>query len=127
MRIKLEIILFALVFSFPAACGGTVEDVSFKDDVMPILGDYCLQCHAGKGTQGNIHLDTYDRLMKSRYFNKPSPMVVPGEPENSRLYIVVSSNNPGVRMPPESFGFNKLDESDIRLIKTWILEGAKNN
>ena len=127
MRILLEFVSFTLVFSFLAACGGTVEDVSFKDDIMPILEDNCLQCHAGKETQGNIHLDSYDRLMESRYFNHPDPVAVPGKPQNSRLYIVVNSNNIGVRMPPESFGFDKLDESDIRLIKSWILEGAKNN
>lgn len=117
--------LISLIF---AACGsGEIKNVSFKKEVQPILNEYCLICHAGEETQGDIHLDTYENMMKSRYFNNPNPIAIAGQPEQSRLYIVVNSNNPGVRMPPENFGYDKLDESDINIIKTWIAEGAKNN
>ena len=126
---KLHFIFISTLISliFAACGGGEIKNVSFKNDIKPIFNDYCLDCHAGTETQGNIHLDTYENMMKSRYFNNPDPIAIAGQPERSRLYIVVSSNNPGVRMPPKNFGYDPLNEQEIKIIRTWIAEGAKNN
>lgn len=128
MKLNLYFIFISTIICIIlVSCGGELKNVSFKNDVQPILDEYCINCHAGTETQGDIHLENYEKMMESRYFNNPSPIAIPGKPGQSRLYIVVSSNTTGVRMPPESFGYDKLDESEINIIKTWIAEGAKNN
>ncbi len=110
-----------------AGCGGEIKDVSFAEDVQPIINESCLDCHNGETKIGNLNFENYNALMESRYLNRSVPLVIKGEPMQSRLYLVTHSDNPAIRMPPENQGYGKLSESEITTIKIWISEGAKNN
>jgi hypothetical protein len=104
-----------------------IRDVSFKNDIQPIFSEHCSDCHYGEDIEGNIKLDNYVSVKNSKYFNRDAPMFVAGNPEQSRIYIVVSSNREAVRMPPSDLDYDKLGEEEIETIKVWIKEGAKNN
>ena len=53
-------------------------------------------------------------------------IVVPGEPENSRLYVIMTQPVPpgnGGLMPPNGI----LPVCEIQAIRQWILDGALEN
>ncbi len=100
---------------------------SYKEDVVPVLEDNCYECHKGNNPTGKINFENYDLLFKGKYIDKEWPVVVPGNSAESRLYLVVNSNNSGIRMPPENLGYDKLDKDEIKIIKEWIDAGSKNN
>ncbi len=117
--------IFALYFF--AGCGGEIKEVSFANDVKPIIDENCLECHNSEAKMGNLNFEDYEALMNSRYLNRTQPLVISGDPMQSRLYLVTHSENPMIRMPPENFGYDKLSDDEIKTIKVWISEGAKNN
>jgi hypothetical protein len=49
--------------------------------------------------------------------------IVPGEPEASELIARVASDDPGLRMPPESAG-DALTDQQIDILRQWIAAGA---
>ncbi len=86
-------------------------------------------CH-GAAQAGNLRLDSplatlrADLLGPTRagQANEPN-IVVPGEPQNSRLMTIISNRNPGGgggAMPPTGL----LEACDIETIKVWIENGA---
>lgn len=75
-----------------------------RREVFPV----CMYCHVSvPGVSFGRHEDTVKH-------------VVPGDPENSRLYVMVASR----RMPK---GRGGLPDEQIRAIHEWISRGAKND
>ena len=119
--------------AFLAMCG-CEGDVSFSEDIQPILEASCIQCHddqaEGEAVSG-LSLKTYDDLLQGTQYGK---VVVPGSAMSSALYLTVAGKTaPEIRMPPhneESFATGKgemLSARQIELIERWITEGAPNN
>jgi mono/diheme cytochrome c family protein len=110
-----------------AGCGPESgrQDVSFKNQVQPILKKYCAECHTGSGAgtqKSGFALDSYQSLMKGTKFG---PVVIPGSAVSSSLYRLVSGAvDPSIRMP---HGKETLSRADISLIEAWIDQGAKDN
>ncbi len=52
------------------------------------------------------------------------PIVVPGQPESSELYLRITSTDAEQRMPPLDSG-NELTEAEVQLLRDWIQQGAK--
>mgnify|MGYP001582025724 CR=1 FL=1 len=113
---------------------GCERDVSYSDDIQPILEASCNQCHdkaaEGEAVSG-LSLKTYDDLMGGTQYGK---VVVPGSAMSSALYLTVAGKTaPEIRMPPhhdESFAQGKgaqLSAHQIELIERWINAGAPNN
>ncbi len=122
-----RIILSIAVIFIAVSCGGEIKNVSFSEDVKPIIDENCLPCHNGDESQGKLNFSTYNELMSSRYLNRSEPLAIEGDAAQSRLYLVVHSSNPAIRMPPENKGYDRLNEREIKTIKVWINEGIKNN
>jgi hypothetical protein len=122
---KLSILLLSFILY---SCGAeNYENVSFSEQVKPILKKECLQCHSENEPASGLILTKYYHLFDNENYSSRTPLVEPGNPKLSNLYILISTNKEAVRMPPKSYGYDKMDESDIKIIKTWIEEGAKNN
>jgi len=120
----------ALCALLMAGCAGEGEkrsNISFAADVQPVFEEHCTLCHAEGVRQGGVALDSYENLVSSRYFSRPTPLVIPGKPEESRIYLVIHSTNPGIRMPPPGTGIDPPGRYAIETIRIWIEEGAKNN
>jgi hypothetical protein len=110
-----------------AGCGEDPkpENVSFKQDVMPILATNCLECHVpeAKGEQASgLLMNSYESLMAG---TKHGPVVVPGNSLVSVFNQVVEGRvDESISMP---HGGKQLSEEEILVLKTWVDEGAKNN
>ncbi len=113
---------------------GCDREVSFANDVQPILNDSCIACHGGAGegaeTSG-VDLTDYAGVMRGTNFG---PIVIAGESASSVLYQVVAhETSPEIHMPPhtedalaEGRGFS-LRDPQIQTIAEWIDQGAANN
>jgi hypothetical protein len=88
----------------------STQEVSFSRDILPIFKQYSDQHH----TSGKVlSLETYGGVIQD---------VVPGQPEQSKLYQRLIGQG-GPVMPPGK----PLPENLIALIYNWIKQGAKNN
>ncbi len=101
------------------------EQISFKEDVLPIFRGRCVSCHSAgqQGTeQSGLDLTSYEGVMKGTKFG---PMVVPKDPDGSNLVRLLDWRaSPELRMP---HGKKKLSTCDRDTIRTWIRQGAKDN
>jgi hypothetical protein len=119
-------IIAACVFPLVmAACSGEPE-ISFSQDVKPILDQHCIQCHevGGMGeVASGLNLTSYEGLMKG---TRSGPMVIAGDTEGSNLLVLIEGRaDPSIKMP---HGSNKpVAKQDIQTIRSWIGQGAKNN
>lgn len=97
--------------------------MSFAEDIAPILKGWCVSCHqpGGEGYNASgLDLTSYDGLMKG---TKLGPMVIAGQPDNSSL-IALIDGRAKISMP---FGHKALPSCLRNNIWTWIFQGAKNN
>ncbi len=122
------IFLITIICLFAGGCErDEPENVSFEKDITPILRRSCIPCHNQVRPQGNIDLSSYDALMESRYFTRREPIALPGNYHDSRLYIVVSTKQDRLRMPPPHSEFRRVSNREAERIRVWIEEGAKDN
>jgi mono/diheme cytochrome c family protein len=121
-------LVFAVLTFLLTACGAgatsgsptdtsAVASVSFSKDVMPILQSRCLSCHGGGRANRGLSFDTYDTLMAG---SNNGPVIIPGNPNGSRLIQLVQSGT----MPKQG---PKLTPDQIQILIDWILAGALNN
>lgn len=104
---------------------GCTKQVSFSENVMPILEAKCLSCHA-EGSQGfeasGFSVESYEQVMKG---TRNGPVIEPGYSYFSTLQIVVEHRaNPSSSMPKDSA---KLSSAEIQIIGEWIDQGARDN
>ncbi len=94
----------------------TILAVDFDRDIRPILSDNCFTCHGPDSARrmANLRFD----LKEGGAFR----VVTPGDSAHSALYLRVSTDQKGKRMPPMG---NALTEKQVALIKEWIDGGAK--
>lgn len=90
--------------------------LTFEKDIRPILKANCFQCHGEDGeTKGGLDVRLRRFIVKG---GKSGPSVVPGQPEDSEMFKLVSEGE----MPK---GKKHLPDKDIATIKNWIAQGAK--
>jgi hypothetical protein len=108
----------------PELCAAE-QQISFSDDILPLLKWRCSTCHQSGGEgyeKTGLDLTTYEGLMKGTKFG---PMVIPGKPDSSNLMVLLDWRAaPEMRMP---HGKKQLSVCDRTNIRTWIRQGAKNN
>lgn len=113
---------------------GCDREVSFANDVQPILHSACVDCHGGAGegsATSGVDLRDYEGVMRGTNFGS---IVVAGDSASSVLYEVIAHKTaPEIHMPPhhddslaEGRGF-ALTDKQIRVIKDWIDQGAADN
>ena len=103
------------------------DEVSFRNDVQPILHDYCVSCHSpgGKGyAKSGLDLTSYEGLMKGTVFG---PVVIPGNSEASTFTKLLTGTNKGLKMPAGLNETGTLDRQYILTLRKWVKQGAKNN
>ena len=91
----------------------------FEKQVRPLLVERCHGCHSAKAgaTKGGLSLDSNASILKG---GDGGVVVVPGEPERSRLAQAVEYSNPDLQMPPKG----KLPEVEVQTLIAWIAKGA---
>ena len=121
MRTSFVLVVFVCI----AGCGRI--PVSYREQIQPILNNHCISCHGTENASGKINLTSFEAVMSSRTSPGKKPLVIPGDPAQSWLYILARTNQPHVRMPPDTSSQQPLPEDDIQLIGKWIMQGAKDN
>jgi len=119
---RLSLAAVTLLAPIHDACAQRAQ-MSFAEDVVPILKGYCVSCHqpGGEGyNESGLDLTSYDGLMKGTKFG---PMVIPGQPDSSNI-IVLIDGKAKLRMP---YGHKALPSCLRDNIYSWIFQGAKNN
>jgi WD40 repeat protein len=116
-------VILLLLTTLPLApianAAGAAQSVSFRRQIAPVLVQKCQACHGPEKAKGGYRLDTFERLMKPGHGDaKP---VVPGKPEASELYRLITSHDADERMPQMD---EPLAASQVKLIGRWIREGA---
>jgi len=92
-------------------------DVSYANDIRPVLEGRCSNCHAGKLVSDGLNMETYEALMAG---SQHGPVIVPGDASGSLLVEKLTSGQMPKRGP-------KLTPAQIQLIIDWINAGALNN
>lgn len=87
------------------------KTISFARQVAPILLRNCGGCHV-QGSRGEVNFSSFSALTDAG-----RSLVVPGSPDQSHALEVIEAG----QMPPKQ----KLSESDVKLLRKWIEEGAK--
>jgi len=109
----------------------TADEISFENDVLPILNIHCLMCHMPGGEQGDLtlHPNPYGNLVNIPSVQSGLKLVEPGSSAQSYLYLKLIDTQAefggsGGIMP---FQTDPLDTGQIEIIRSWIDQGAKNN
>jgi mono/diheme cytochrome c family protein len=96
-------------------------DLSFAQDILPLLDEECYYCHNARRLKGGWDGSTYDGVMAT---GDNAPVVVPGDSRNSLLaQKMLGIQTEGDTMPPQGL----LGEDQIQLVIDWINTGAPNN
>ena len=90
----------------------------FARDVQPILAARCQGCHGSKMQMAGLRLDQGAAALTG---SASGPVIVRGSSAGSKLYQRVSSDKPGVRMPPAG---PPLTAEQLAILKSWIDDGA---
>jgi mono/diheme cytochrome c family protein len=97
----------------------SVATVDFARDVVPILQNSCISCHANGLDKGGFRLDTRELMLKGG--DSGTPAIVPGHAADSNLIDLVSETDPTVVMPKKG---SHLKPEQIEVLRNWIDQGA---
>ena len=100
-------------------------EMSFKDDVFPVIELRCLACHqpGGEGYEkSGLDMRTYEGLMKGTKFG---PVVTPWSTIKSNLIAVIERRTSREIWMPHLK--KKLSKCERRVFSHWVLQGARNN
>ena len=109
-----------VALSVTAPLAAQTTDVEFfESKIRPVLVQRCYSCHNSKmaAPKGDLILDTKEGLLKG---GVSGPVVVPGNPAESRLLKALSYTDPLVQMPPSG----KLPDAVLDDFSHWIARGA---
>jgi hypothetical protein len=93
-------------------------EVSFSNDILPIIQSRCLTCHGGdRGAEEGLDMNSYANLMAG---SENGPVVLAGDADGSLMVEMLIQNKMPKRGP-------KLTPPQIQLINDWINQDALNN
>src|SRR5688500_3187591 len=101
-----------------AAAAAGAPSVVYERDVRPIFKAHCFHCHGEDGTKEG-GLDLRLRRLVVEAGGKSGPAVVPGKPDDSRLFQLVRDGK-----MPRGDDEKRLSEADVLTIRRWIEGGA---
>ena len=87
-----------------------VENVSFSQDIVPILNNNCIACHSAFALQGDVNLEGHSEILKYAL--------------NGALLGSISYESGYIAMPS---GASKLSDCNISQVAAWINAGSPNN
>lgn len=96
------------------------QDIEFfEKQIRPVLAEHCYGCHSTKAIKlrGQLLLDSRQGVAKG---GEGGAVIVPGQPDQSRLIEAIRWTNPSFQMPPK----NPLTPDQIANFEQWIQRGA---
>ena len=104
------------------------KPVSYRGQIQPILDKRCVPCHSVETHRARIVLTSYEKVSTSRaLITGRQPLIVPGNPVESRLYVLCATSQTHFRMPPDTAGMPPVTTEELELVRKWIEQGAQDN
>ena len=101
--------------ALPPAAAHTVD---FHREILPILANRCVTCHASGRAEGGFSLETRAALLKE---SDSGQAVVVGDSAGSLLIELVAGLDPSWVMPQQG---KRLSSEEVGLLRAWIDQGA---
>jgi len=95
---------------YPTVNECDTSNISYANDIWPIISENCTSCHSGAAASGNINLENYDQVKSAA--------------ESGKLLSVIK-HEPGWSPMPK--GANKLSDCSISKIENWVELGYPDN
>src|SRR6266478_3418570 len=91
----------------------------FEKNIRPVLADRCYNCHSAKAEKikGKLLLDTRTGVLAG---GEGGPIIVPGDPDKSRLISALRFGDAELQMPPK----HQLAKEQIAAFEQWVKMGA---
>ncbi|MEM8955566.1 MAG: c-type cytochrome domain-containing protein [Verrucomicrobiota bacterium] len=109
--------VYALLLALP------VSAVDYQRDIIPVFQEKCAKCHSADlaRPKGGFAYDDLDRMQREI---GPNKNIIPGNWDESWLYVVLSRpSHDRDAMPPEGKG-DSLTDAELALVRDWITDGA---
>jgi hypothetical protein len=88
----------------------------FESRIRPVLTENCFSCHGQAKQKAGLRLDSLQALLQG---GDNGPIVLPGDPDNSRLIQAIRYSGE-LKMPPKG----KLSPQAIEALTSWVKMGA---
>ena len=92
---------------------------AFRDRVATLLAAKCGACHGPEGAESGFRIDDRDKAIAGG--DSGATGIVPGKPEESELFVRISTADKESRMPADG---EPLSADEQALLKEWIAAGA---
>ena len=91
--------------------------ISFSNDVFPIIDNRCINCHGEEKIEEGLNMTSYAGIMAG---SVNGMVVIPGDPENSLFVEMVATQ----KMPKRGA---KLTPAQVQIFSDWVAQGALDN
>src|SRR5215831_13475012 len=102
-----------LMLCFASSLATAEEKQVTAKDVLALFHKRCIKCHGEDKPKAGLNLTSLETLGRG---GKRGHVVVPGKPDDSLLWQVISEE----KMPPKE----PLPEAERALLKRWITDGS---
>ncbi|MCB9868432.1 MAG: PQQ-binding-like beta-propeller repeat protein [Planctomycetes bacterium] len=106
--------------TMPRVGGPRADVITYEDHVQEIFMQHCSACHDSDSKRGGLDLTSF---ATARAGGSSGTTIVPGDPQRSRLFLLVSHREKPT-MPPDE---EPIDKALIEKIRMWIAAGAPEN
>lgn len=96
------------LYPIPSACDTT--NITYSENVWPVINDNCTVCHSGSAPSGNISLTNYEEVAAIA--------------ANGKLMGAINHENGYSPMPK---GGGSLSDCELTQFQIWVDEGYPNN
>ncbi|MGD8854208.1 MAG: hypothetical protein PVI28_17655 [Gammaproteobacteria bacterium] len=105
---------------------GTDPQISYRDDVYPILAEKCIDCHTPPDGEGyrkiGLDMTSYEALMEGSIYG---PVVKPGNSQMSPLNMLIEGRAGNLARLLEK-RHKPITEREISVLRVWVEQGARN-
>lgn len=124
---KQQLLLCTTIVNTLLISSCATQQVSYQDDVVPILDSRCIKCHVSPDGIGykatGLEMDSYESLMQGTVYG---PVIVAGDSRRSIMNMLVEGRAGKLQRMPHN-GDKALSDEQIETLKNWVNEGAVNN
>ncbi len=119
------VITVLVVFGCRADNAALPDIVDYNFHIKPILSDRCYQCHGpdDNARKAGLRLHTREGAYAASRDDSLRHIILPGNPEESKLIEHITANDPKKVMPPPESNLS-LTTREIALLHRWINQGA---
>ncbi|MCU0708953.1 MAG: hypothetical protein MUF23_11730 [Pirellula sp.] len=86
--------------------------------VMPVFRQHCVSCHNDNQPRGGLSMTSLDKVMAG---SASGPVIVPGKPEESLIYLL-TAHVESPKMPPNK---PRIPQRELKLLEYWIRAGEE--